>query len=115
MSQSRGIVGVFVVVLALVLPLVFPPAASAAGSGPVAYWTFDDDTANDTVGTHHGAITGSGVTFAAGRVGRAISFNNSLPQFSAGSYVKIPGFNLSYLTVSAWVNAAEADYYFTRP
>jgi YVTN family beta-propeller protein len=86
-----------------------PPATattlSAAVILPYAYWTFDDDTANDTVGTNHGAIVGSGVTFAAGKAGRAISFG------SGTSFVRIPGFNLPYLTVEAWVNSAKSGYY----
>ncbi|HSB67815.1 MAG TPA: choice-of-anchor tandem repeat GloVer-containing protein, partial [Candidatus Methylomirabilis sp.] len=76
-----------------------------AANAPVAYWTFDADTAIDTVGTHHGTITGSGVTFATGKVGRAISFS------SGTSFVKIPSFNLPYLTLSAWVNSSKYGYY----
>jgi hypothetical protein len=76
-----------------------------AGGLPYAYWTFDNDAANDTVGTNNGAIVGSGVTFTAGKAGRAISFG------SGNSFVKIPGFNLPYLTVEAWVNPAKSGYY----
>ena len=92
MRPKRAILGMFVVALVLMAALVSSPVVSAAGSGPVAYWTFDDDTTNDMVGTHHGTITGSGVTFAAGKVGRAINFS------SGSSFVRIPGFNLPYLT-----------------
>jgi len=74
-------------------------------SDPVAYWAFDDDTARDWVGTHHGTITGPGVSFAAGKVGRAISFSNG------ASFVKVPGFNLGKITVSAWVYSSKSGYY----
>ncbi len=72
---------------------------------PIAYWTFDDDTPRDTIGTHHGTIVGSGVSYAAGKVGHAISFANG------SSFVKVPGFNLPKITVSAWVNSAKYGYY----
>jgi len=72
---------------------------------PVAYYTFDGDNANDAVGTHHGTVAGAGVTFVPGRVGHAISFSDG------SAYVKIPSFDLPYITVSAWVSSAKYGYY----
>lgn len=72
---------------------------------PVAHWSFDDDTAQDSAGAHHGTLTGSGLAFAPGQVGRAISISTGT------SFVKIPSFHVPYLTVSAWVKSAKAGYY----
>ncbi len=72
---------------------------------PVAYWPFDDDTARDWIGSHDGTVTGPGVSFVPGKVGHAIKFD------SGTSYVRVPGFNLARLTVSAWVYPAKYGYY----
>ena len=72
----------------------------------IAYWTFNEDNANDSENSNHGTIVGSSTTFTDGKVGRAITFSGS-----GNDYIEIPGFNLPVISVEAWVNSAKFGYY----
>lgn len=72
--------------------------ALALPPGLVAYWSFDDGTAQDNSGnSHHGIIVGA--TPTKGIMGNALGFDGS------GDYVEIPhdpAFNLSAKTIHFW-------------
>jgi hypothetical protein len=72
--------------------------------GAVSYWTFDDGTAKDSVGSNNGTMYNNGTlyepNFIPGKIGQAIDFDN-------GEYanVGISDFGITNeFTVTAWVN-----------
>jgi len=77
----------------------------AKSTGPAGYWTFDGGNANDVTGNHNGTVVGSGVTFPAGKVGNAVNFSVGT------SFIRIPSFNTTNITVEAWVNSTKYGYY----
>jgi hypothetical protein len=74
-----------------------PPTCVTPPSGMISWWP-GDGNANDVVGSNSGTIVG-GVSFAAGEVGQAFSFNGTI------QYVDVGLLNLpSTFTVDAWIN-----------
>ena len=72
-----------------------PPA------GLVAWWR-GEGNAQDSVGSHHGALQG-GVSFVAGKVGQALSFNGAADSFitlpNSPDFVPVG----NQLTIDAWI------------
>lgn len=77
-----------------------PPARAQCATLPanaVSWWRAEDD-ARDSADGNHGTLQ-NGATFAAGKVGRAFSFDG------ANDYVGLPAINVTNeMTVEAWVN-----------
>jgi hypothetical protein len=92
---------------------VILPATAAAvppPAGLVDWWTGDGNnptTAPDIAGTNPGALNG-GVTYAAGKVGNAFSFDGNA---NRGSYVNIPdapSLNATTATWDFWVKTTQS-------
>ncbi len=84
-------------------------AVTAAASGPVAHWKFDEGsgaTANDSSGNGNTGTLTNGPTWVAGRIGGAISFDG------VNDHVNVPDSNVldvtSAFTLTAWVNPPSA-------
>ncbi|HQO09667.1 MAG TPA: FG-GAP-like repeat-containing protein [Clostridiales bacterium] len=95
----------FMLIIAIAVSLFGNSGSDAKSSGLVGYWTFDGGNANDLTGNHNGTIVGSGVTFPAGKVGNAVNFSVGT------SFIRIPSFNTTNITVEAWVNSTKSGYY----
>jgi len=79
--------------------------ALCAPSGLISWWTADG-TANDRVGTNNGTLNNA-VTFVAGIVGQAFSFDG------VDSYVSVPdnsawAFGTNSFTIELWADSASA-------
>lgn len=89
--------------MALAMSFLSVSRASAQPLGIVSYWTFDDGTAKDTVGTNDGTIYGA--TWTTGKVDDALSFDGD------GDYVWVsddPSLDISEkITIEAWVNITD--------
>ena len=101
-SGSSAVVGFLV--SAVVLFAAFQAGGAAPGcvpapTGLVGWWRAEGN-ANDTAGGHHGALF-NGVTFAAGTVGQAFSFDGT------NAYVEVPDAPAlrltNELTIEFWV------------
>jgi hypothetical protein len=86
-----------------------PPPCAPVPSGLVGWWP-GEGNANDVAGTNNGTLVGS-VTFAAGEVGQAFSFDG------VSSYVSIPDSPsldtfVSSITIETWIklNQLTADW-----
>ncbi|MBR5536121.1 MAG: family 43 glycosylhydrolase [Clostridia bacterium] len=67
---------------------------------PVAYYSFDNDTAEDTSGNDNHGILKNGAAFGEGRTGRALSLDG------VDDYVQLPyGLNMGIkdITIASWV------------
>ncbi len=74
-------------------------ACTPPPSGLVAWWQAEGN-ANDFTGAHNGALSGSGATYAGGRVGQGFRFDGT------NGYVAIPdsaALKPANVTVEAWV------------
>lgn len=84
-----------------------PPPCAPLPTGAVSWWRAEND-ALDFVDGNHGTLQ-NGATFAAGRVGRAFSFDGS------DDYLDVPDSSsldtTSALTIEAWVKPATAKYH----
>ncbi|MHC4502712.1 MAG: LamG-like jellyroll fold domain-containing protein, partial [Planctomycetota bacterium] len=86
---------------------VRPPAGGAPTRGLLAHWKFDEGegkAAGDASGKGNDGLLQNDPTWAAGKLGGALSFNGR------NSYVDVrppPGLTGSAITVSAWVKYAE--------
>jgi hypothetical protein len=78
--------------------------AIAQTSGPIAWWP-GDGNANDAVGSNHGTLH-NGATYAAGRIGRAFSFDGVDDFVSFGN--SIGNFGTSDFTVEFWIRRPTA-------
>ena len=89
-------------VLVIALAGITAMASADAGGGMISAWVFDDGTARDVNGVSDGILHG-GASFAAGKVGDALSVDG------VDGYVEIPHVAAydamaSGYTVSAWAN-----------
>ncbi len=83
-------------------------ACTPPPSNMVSWWKAEDN-ANDSIGTNHGTMM-NGPTFAAGKVGRAFSFDG------VDDYVTIPkvptwDFGTNSFTINAWFKSNTVNYY----
>ena len=76
-----------------------PPSCAAAPTGLVSWWRAEGD-ANDTVGGLNGTLS-NGVTFAAGKVGQAFSFDGANGFVQVGARPELVMSNA--FTVEAWI------------
>ncbi len=82
---------------------VIPAICDPAPAGLVGWWP-GDGNANDIASGNNGVLT-LGVTFAAGEVGQAFSFDGNVQGVSVGNPA---GLQLQDFTIEAWVQRASA-------
>src|SRR3989344_2629140 len=85
-----------IVAFSFVSPQSQQAQLSGAGSGLVAYYTFDDNV-NDSAGSNNGTASGS-PTYTDGKIGKAISLDGS--SYANIASTPTPG---SEITISAWI------------
>jgi YD repeat-containing protein len=81
---------------------------SAAGSGPVGYWKFDEGSGTTTADSSGIGNTGTltNTTWTTGEFANALSFNGSSSNVNMGTGTGLTDLYLGGMTVSAWIKPA---------
>jgi uncharacterized repeat protein (TIGR01451 family) len=91
-------------------PTPTPSTCATAPSGLVA-WYQGEDNANDIAGGNNGTPQGN-VTYVAGKVGQAFSFNADQSAVAVGNPTQL---QLQDLTIEAWIKRSSATQITTDP
>ena len=83
-----------------------PPPCDPAPSGLVDWWP-GEGNANDVIGTNNGTLVG-GVSYAAGEVGQAFSFNGTNSYVSIPDSASLDSFTSS-ITIELWMKAGQTN------
>ncbi len=91
-----------IILLFVIISILSTLAYAECPSEMVSYWTFDDGTASDAVGSNHGTINGT-ITGISGKVGQAFNFDGRTNYISIADADSLD--ISSELTIEGWIKA----------